>query len=100
MRDGVLTQVEARFYLAKGMRNNEQNYFRGVELLEPLVEQYPRNAVFRLLLGDMHRKLGHNEEAAKHFNEALRLANGNGACAVRVRTVAEQVLRVILKEQS
>jgi tetratricopeptide (TPR) repeat protein len=95
MRDGVLTQVEARFYLAKGMRNNEQNYFRGVELLEPLVEQYPRNAVFRLLLGDMHRKLGHNEVAARHFNEAVRLANGNGACAARVRQVAQQALAAL-----
>jgi tetratricopeptide (TPR) repeat protein len=100
MRDGVLTPVEARFYLAKGMRNNEQNYFRGVELLEPLVEQYPRNAVFRLLLGDMHRKLGHNEEAAQHFREAIRLANGNGACAARVRTVAHQALARLEKKQA
>lgn len=95
MRDGVLTPVEARFYLAKGMRNNEQNYQRGVELLEPLVAQNPRNAVFRLLLGDMHRKLGHNEEAARQFHEATRLANGNGACAARVRQVAQQALRAL-----
>lgn len=92
MREGVLASLEARFYLAKTLRNNEQNYFRGVELLEPLVEQYPRNAVFRLLLGDMHAKLSHNEEAARHFNEAVRLANGDGACAARVRQVAQQAL--------
>jgi hypothetical protein len=100
MRDGVLTRVEARFYLAKTLRNNEQNYFRGVELLEPLVEQYPRNAVFRLLLGDMHRKLGHNEEAARQFNEASRLANGNGPCAARVRQVAQQALARLGKKQT
>lgn len=98
MRDGVLTPVEARFYLAKGMRNNEQNYFRGVELLEPLVAQYPRNAVFRLLLGDMHRKLGHNEEATRQFTEATRLASGNGPCAARVRQVAQQALATIEKK--
>jgi cytochrome c-type biogenesis protein CcmH/NrfG len=92
--------VEARFYLAKGMRNNEQNYQRGVELLEPLVAQHPRNAVFRLLLGDMHRKLGHNEKATRHFNEALRLANGNSACAARVRTVAQQALTPLEKKRT
>lgn len=95
MRDGVLTPVEARFYLAKSMRNNEQNYQRAVELLEPLVAQYPRNPVFRLLLGDMHRKLGHNEEAARHFREATRLANGSSPCVARVRLVAAQALALL-----
>ncbi len=92
IRDGVLTQVEARFYLAKTLRNNEQKYQRAVELLEPLAAEYPRNMVFRLLLVDMHVKLGHNEKAARHFREATRLANGNGPCAARVRQVAAQAL--------
>jgi Flp pilus assembly protein TadD len=95
IRSGVLTRVEARFYLAKNMRNHEQNYFRGVELLEPLVKEYPRNPVFRLLLGDMHAKLGHREQAAEQFRTAQQLSNGNGACAARVRQVTQQALAAL-----
>jgi len=98
MRDGVLTAVEARFYLAKTLRNNEQNYTRGAELLEPLVAQYPRNPVFHLLLGDMHRKAGHNEEAARHFREATRLASGNSFCSTGVRQVAAQAMASLAKK--
>lgn len=90
--EGVLTPVEARFYLGKSLRNNEQNYQRAVELLAPLVEQYPRNPIFRLLLGDMHSKLGHNAEAAAQFRAAQTLASGSGPCAARVRAVAQQAL--------
>ncbi len=95
MNSGVLTRVEARFYLAKGMRNNEQNYARAVELMTPLVEQYPRNAVFRLLLGDMHAKLGHREQAAEQFRAAQQLSSSNGPCAARVRQVARQALAAL-----
>ncbi|MGH9792448.1 MAG: tetratricopeptide repeat protein, partial [Candidatus Acidiferrales bacterium] len=115
MNAGVLTPVEARFYLAKNLRNHEQNYQRAVELLTPLVEQYPRNAVFRLLLGDMHAKLGHTAEAAQHFRTAQQLAaemsasDGNSgsrnsggagsgshtACAARIRQVAQQALAAL-----
>jgi len=95
MRDGVLTPVEARFYLAKSIRNNEQQYQRGVELLTPLVKQFPRNAVFHLLLGDMHSKLSHNAEAAEHFRTAQQLSEGSSPCAARVRQVAQQALAVL-----
>lgn len=99
MNAGVLTPVEARFYLAKNLRNHEQKYQRAIELLTPLVEQYPRNALFHLLLGDMHAKLGHTAEAAQHFRIAQALANGNSsgqagnsACYARLRAVAQQAL--------
>jgi len=99
IRDGVLTRVEARFYLAKAMRNNAQNYFRAVELLEPLVARYPSNPVFHLLLADNHAKLSHNEEAARHFHEAIRLASGNGPCHARIRELAQQALAALPLEK-
>ncbi len=106
MNSGVLAPVEARFHLAKNLRNHEHKYQRAIELLTPLVEQYPRNALFHLLLGDMHAKLAHGEQAAHHFRTALQLANGNSsgqagnhsACSARMRTVAQQALARMVKE--
>jgi len=99
MAEGVLTRVEARFYLGKSLRNNEQNYRRAVELLTPLVGQYPRNPIFRLLLGDMHAKLSHSAEAAEQFRTAQQLATGNGPCAARVRAVAQQALGALERKK-
>ena len=120
MNTGVLTRVEARFYLAKNLRNHEHKYQRAIELLTPLVEQYPRNALFHLLLGDMHAKLAHPEEAAKLFRAAQQLAaemsasDGNSgnrnsggpssgshaACAARIRHVAQQALAGLSKHKA
>ncbi|MCI0624739.1 MAG: hypothetical protein L0387_24355, partial [Acidobacteria bacterium] len=106
MKSGVLTRVEARFYLAKNLRNHERDYARAIELLTPLVEQYPRNAVFRLLIGDLHAKLSHWPEAAEHFRIAESLVGGstsgpsdrNNACSARVRAVAQQALTKLPKQ--
>jgi tetratricopeptide (TPR) repeat protein len=107
MASGHLTQAEARFYLAKNLRNYEQRYDRSVALLQPLVAQYPRNPVFHLLLGDFHAKLGHASEAAASYRTALALAAAPPAaaagspsprdtpCAARIRALATQALAAL-----
>jgi tetratricopeptide (TPR) repeat protein len=96
MEEGRLTAVEARFYLAKNLRNYDQQYSRAIEVLTPLVEQHPRNPLFQLLLGDLHRKLGHWGEAAGHLRAALELAEAaDSPCAARIREVVEEVLQSI-----
>jgi len=96
LRDGDMSVGEARFYFAKNLRNYDQNYARAVELLTPLVEEYPTNPIFQLVLGDLHAKLGHHAQAAKYFLEAKRLASrsanggagGDAACDARIQQVA------------
>jgi len=95
MEKGELTAVEARFYLAKNLRNYDQKYERAAKLFAPLVEQCPQNPIFHLLLGDMRAKLRHREKAAVSFRAALGLENRDAACQARVRQVAQAALAAL-----
>lgn len=90
MEKGDLTRVEARFYLAKNLRTYDQAYARSLEVFTPLVEDFPRNPVFELLLGDIQAKLGRNELAAGSFRRARELSSGDTACERHLRALAEQ----------
>ena len=90
MEKGALTRVEARFYLAKNLRTYDQSYARSLEVFTPLVEDFPRNPVFQLLLGDIQEKLGRNELAAGSFRRAREFSSGDTACERHLRALAEQ----------
>jgi tetratricopeptide (TPR) repeat protein len=95
LRDGDMSVGEARFYYAKNLRNYDLNYTRAVELLTPLVEEYPTNPVFQLVLGDMHAKLGHHAQAAKYFLAAKKLSTHDAACDARIQQVASGALALL-----
>ena len=61
--NGELTQLEARFNMAKNLRNYDFDYARADEAAAPLTAEYPENPIFLLLEGDIDEKLGHNEDA-------------------------------------
>jgi tetratricopeptide (TPR) repeat protein len=90
MANGDLTRVEARFYLAKNLRTYDQAYARSLEVFTPLVEEFPRNPVFELLLGDIQAKLGQNELASGSFRRAREFSSGDTACERHLRALAEQ----------
>jgi tetratricopeptide (TPR) repeat protein len=87
---GEVTQVGARFYLAKNLRLYDHDYARALELLTPLVDEFPRNPLFQLTMGDTQAKLGRNELAMASFRRALESAPGDTACELRIRELAEQ----------
>jgi hypothetical protein len=89
---GQLTQAEARFNMAKNLRNYDLNYARAEEAAAPLVAQYPANCIFLLQLGDIEQKLGHNEEAATRFRAAAAAPWDQPACAERSHKLAEVAL--------
>jgi len=100
LREGDMSVGEARFYYAKNLRNYDLNYTRAVELLTPLVEEYPTNPMFQLILGDLHAKLGHHAEAAKYFHAAKKLAASHNsandsACSARILQVADAALALL-----
>jgi len=68
-------------------------------MVEPLVAEYPQNAVFRLLLGDMYAKLARNDQAAAQFRAAEHLAAegkiADPACATRVREISHASLAAL-----
>lgn len=94
--EGKLTAVEARFYLAKNLRNYDQQYSRAIQVMEPLVQRYPQNALFRLFLGDLYAHAGRKDDAREQLRHAQQLASQMGvshpACAQRIASLAGVLL--------
>jgi tetratricopeptide (TPR) repeat protein len=95
MREGELTAVEARFYLGKNLRNYDREYERAAEVLAPLAQQYPQNALFPLLVGDMNAKLNRKEKAAASFHAAENLAAHNPVCGKHLKEVIGAALAAL-----
>ena len=100
---GVVTPVEMRFHLAKNLRTFDFQYERAILVAQPLVERYPGNPIFRLLLGNLHSEMGHPEKAAEYFQAALKITDQPTAeccsacpscptCSDRVREIAKTFL--------
>jgi hypothetical protein len=89
---GELTQMEARFNMAKSLRNYDRDYARAEEAAAPLLTKYPRNCIFLLLAGDIEQKLGHNEEAAARFRAAAEAPWDDSACGESAHKLAEEAL--------
>jgi tetratricopeptide (TPR) repeat protein len=89
---GVLTQMEARFNMAKSLRNYDRDYARAEKAAAPLLAEHPRNCIFLLLVGDIEQKLGHTEEAAAKFHAAADAPWDDSACAERAHKLAEEAL--------
>jgi tetratricopeptide (TPR) repeat protein len=89
---GELTQVEARFNMAKSLRNYDRDYARAEKAAAPLVTEHPGNCIFLLLAGDIEQKLGHTEEAAAKFRAAAEASWEEAACAERAHKLAREAL--------
>lgn len=95
IKDGVLLRVDVRFIFAKSLRLYDQKYDEALGIALPLVEQYPKNAIFQLLVGNLNAELGHNEKAAEYFHAAQKIVAtpaGNSGCAARVSDLGDAVL--------
>src|SRR3989475_7594610 len=90
MEKGDLTRVGARFYLAKNLRTYDRDYARSLEVFSSLVEEFPRNPIFRLLRGDVQAKLGRREMAAASFRQAHEFSSADTPCERHIRMLAEQ----------
>lgn len=80
MDRGVLLAVDTRFYLAKNLRKYDQQYEQAVTVGQPLVERYPNNPVYLLLLGNLNSELSRNDKAAEYFHAVLKLPAIQSAC--------------------
>lgn len=89
---GKLTQMEARFNMAKSLRNYDRDYARAAQAAAPLLTAYPSNPIFLLLVGDIEQKLGHNDAAAAKYRAAAAAPEGDPACAAQVQKLAREAL--------
>jgi len=92
MDHGVLMAVEARFILARALRQYDQKYGQALAIAEPLGVRYPHNAIFLLLLGNLDAELGRNADARKYFRSALESKVPDSVCAARIRDLANSFL--------
>ena len=101
---GVVTPVEMRFHLARNLRTFDYQYERAIMVAQPLVERYPGNPVFQLLLGNLNAEMGHPIKTAEHFQAALKISSQPAAadwraaclscptCFTRVQEIAKAFL--------
>ncbi len=89
---GELTQMEARFNMARSLRNYDFDYARAEEAAAPLLTAHPANCIFLLLAGDIEQKLGHTEEATAKFRSAETTPWDETGCADRAHKLANEAL--------
>ncbi|MGC1603108.1 MAG: tetratricopeptide repeat protein [Candidatus Acidiferrales bacterium] len=77
---GVLMPVEMRIYLAKNLRTFDEQYERAIAIAQPLVERYPKNPIFQLMLGNLNLEMGRSEKAAQYFRAVDAIAAADPAC--------------------
>jgi tetratricopeptide (TPR) repeat protein len=83
--EGVLTPPVARFYLAINLHSFDQQYEHALEVLTPLVEKYPSNALFQLAQGDLYAKLGRENQALASYEAAEAAHTSDPACNAHVK---------------
>ena len=92
---GELTQTEARYNMAKSLRNYDHDYTRALAAALPLTTEFPENPLFLLMAGDIAAKLGHNDEAVIRFRAAAAAPMEDPMCAERVRQIAHEALAAL-----
>jgi len=85
---GVLTPTIARIYLALNLHRYDEQYARAIQFLNPVARKYPSNPLFQLMLGDLHAKLAHREEALAHYRAAAALPVADAECRARIQALA------------
>lgn len=74
MARGALLNVDVRFILARALRQYDQKYDEALEIAQPLVQRYPKNPEFLLLLGNLYAELGRSDKARESFQAVLNLS--------------------------
>jgi len=77
---GDLVRAEAKFYLAKDFsRPSEQQYAASLRLFQELSKEYPRNSLWRLLMGSLEARLGRAAEADAVYRAVLEKSAGENS---------------------
>lgn len=92
---GVLVATEARFWLAKNLRNYDQDFARARVEFQRLGDRYPQNPIFPLLVAGVAAKLGDRAGAARAYTRARNLARATSPCDQRVAELATTGLKLL-----
>jgi len=92
MSQGVLMAVDARFILARALRQYDQKYEQSLSVAESLGTRYPHNPIFLLLIGNLYLELGRNAKASEYFHATQQSTIPGRVCNVRVHEIADSLL--------
>jgi len=93
---GQLTPVVARFYLAINLHNYDQRYEEALQVLRPLVEEYPQNPLFQLAIGNLYAKLGRKPQALEAYDAAASSPNmAEQACHRKIQSLVQASLAAL-----
>ena len=92
MEHGELTAASARFYLAMDLHNYDQKYEQALQLITPLVEEYPDNAIFLLARGDLFGKLRRKAQAIADYRAAMERPSADSECRRKIEKLARESL--------
>lgn len=87
-----LVATEARFWLAKNLRNYDRNFARARAEFERLRRRYPQSPVFTLLVAGTAQQAGDFAAARRAYNRVRDLARGSSPCAQRPAELSAQGL--------
>ncbi len=98
--EGQISPALARFYLALNLLNYDLRYEEAIQVLTPLVEKYPGNPLYQLMLGDLNARLGRNQQAATYYRAADAAASEvpEPECRAKVKQLAKQSLESLEKK--
>ena len=92
MQRGVLMKATARFYLAKNLRTYDLEYARAAGYLAPLLQQYPQNPTFALIMANLEIEQGQRDAAAKRLQAIAAMPISDPDCAARTQKLAAEML--------
>lgn len=74
---GELTSGEAQFYLAKDYsRTSEQQYAKSLQFFQDLEREYPRNALWKLMIGSLKIRAGDANDGEALYRQVLQTTRG------------------------
>jgi tetratricopeptide (TPR) repeat protein len=94
MEHGELTSAAARFYLAINLHNYDRKYEQALQVITPLVEQYPDNPIFLLARGDLYGKLGRKPQAIADYRAAEEKQVADAQYRQKIELLARESLAV------
>jgi tetratricopeptide (TPR) repeat protein len=98
IHEGQLTPAIARFYLAIDLHNYDQRYEEALQVLTPLVQQYPGNPIFLLSQGDLYAKLGRKPQAMEAYRAAtVAAATCDRAWRTKIESLAQESIAAVAK---
>jgi hypothetical protein len=77
---GELGRPEAKFYLAKDFtRASEKQFETSLRLFGELQQEYPRNALWPMLIGSVQFRLGRPQKGEEIYREVLQKTAGKNS---------------------